>query len=211
MTPTSRCATLAPMLLFVAGCTESPPDEPATASLVPLAVTDEAIRGADGERLLDIGEIPSNIPIDDDAEFGAAQRFVAAELSPEETRLAVTTQGAAHAAGWLLTVEEGTLRPAAFQYGGQVEPGRWRDDGAYVVFAMESPAPSRTLAVVEGGASGETVDANARPVRIPAHREGVPPETEYRAHEWQDDSLLFEVDGERYRFDPASGEVEPGS
>ncbi|PAU78471.1 hypothetical protein CK498_07145 [Halomonas salipaludis] len=203
----SRGAAPGLVLAFAAGCTESPPDESATASLTPLAVTDDAIRGADDQRLLDIGEVPSNIPIDDDAEFGAAQRFVAAELSPYESRLAVTTQGAAHAAGWLLAVEDGALHPAAFQYGGEVEPGPWRDDGDYVVFAMQGPAPSRSLVVVAGDASGEAVEANARPVRIPAHADGVPPGSDYRALEWQDDSLLFEVDGEGYRLDPTSGEV----
>ncbi|APX95062.1 hypothetical protein BWR19_15565 [Halomonas sp. 1513] len=197
------------VIAFAAGCSDSPPDETATASLMPLAVSDEAIRGADDERLLDIGEVPSNIPIDDDAEFGAAQRFVAAELSPDETRLALTTQGAAHAAGWLLSIEDGTLRPAAFQYGGQVEPGPWRDDGEYAVFALEGPAPSRSLVVVAGDAEGQTVEANAQSVRIPAHAEEVPPESEYLVREWQDDLLLFEVDGEGYRLDPASGEVSP--
>ncbi|SDL20287.1 hypothetical protein SAMN05192555_10369 [Franzmannia pantelleriensis] len=203
----SRGAAAGLVLAFAAGCSEPQPDASATASLTPLAVTDEAIRGADDGRLLDIGEVPSNIHIDDDAEFGAAQRFVAAELSPDESRIAVATQGAAHAAGWLLAVEDGTLHPAAFQYGGEVEPGPWRDDGAYVVFALEGPAPSRTLVIVEGDAVGETVEANARPVRIPEHAESIPAESEYRVTEWHDDSLLFDVDGESYRLDPASGEV----
>nr|WP_163502075.1 hypothetical protein [Halomonas socia] len=207
MTWTYRSAVLALMLLFAAGCSDSSPD--ASASLAPLTVDDAVIHDAADDLLLEIDAVPGSIRVDADSEFGAAQRFVAAELSPDETRLALTTQGAAHGAGWLLALNEETLRPAAFQYGGQVEPGPWRDDGEYVVFALEGPAPSRSLVVVAGDAAGETVEANAHPVRIPDHADGVPPGSDYRVLEWQDDSLLFEVDGERYRLDPASGEVSP--
>ena len=196
-----RSAMLALMLPLAAGCADS------SVSLAPLTVEDAAIHDAAGDPLLEIDAVPGSIRVDAESEFGAAQRFTAAALSPDERRLALTTQGAAHGAGWLLALDGGTLRPTAFQYGGEVEPGPWRDDGGYVVFAMQGPAPSRSLVVVAGDASGETMEANARPVRIPEHADGVPPGSDYRALEWQDDSLLFEVDGEGYRLDPTSGEV----
>lgn len=115
--------------------------------------------------------------------------------------------GAAHGAGWLVVRDDQAIHPAAFQYGGSVALGPWRDDGQYVVFAQEGPAPTRTLAVVGLDGLGETVSDNARPLRLPEHEPQVPPETEYRAVEWRDGALIVEVEGQRWRHDAAGGET----
>ncbi|MGL6213245.1 hypothetical protein [Billgrantia desiderata] len=177
------------------------------AALAPLEVGDEEIRAADGSVLLSIDDVPGTIRADQQAEFGAAERFQEASVSPDGAWLAVVTTGAAHSAGWL--GREGTRqpRPAAFQYGGTIIIGPWSDDSRRVVFVQEGPAGGRTLTVVDAERLGETVEASAIPVRSPEHDELAPEERVYEALAWSNGELLFRVGGERWVFDPDSEEV----
>ncbi|WP_111412014.1 hypothetical protein [Billgrantia lactosivorans] len=179
------------------------------AALAPLEVGDEQIRAADGSVLVGIGDVPGTIRADQQAEFGAAERFQEASVSPDGAWLAVVTSGAAHSAGWLVRMEARQPRPAAFQYGGNITIGPWSDDSRRVVFVQEGPAGGRTLTVVDAGRLGETVEESAMPVRSPVHDELVPEERIYEALAWSNGELLFRVGGERWVFDPNSGEVRP--
>ncbi|MCE8001853.1 hypothetical protein [Billgrantia ethanolica] len=187
--------------------TETADTSESEAALAPLEVGDEEIRAADGTVLVDIDDVPGTIRADQQAEFGAAERFQEASVSPDGVWLAVVTSGAAHSAGWL--VREGTrqLRPAAFQYGGNITIGPWSDDSRRVVFVQEGPAGGRTLTVVDAERLGETVEASAMPVRSPEHDELAPEERIYEALAWSNGELLFRVGEERWVFDPESEEV----
>ena len=55
---------------------------------------------------------------------------------------------------------------------------------------------------------GDTVAVNSIPVRISEHGESIPPETHYKAIEWRDGRLVFEVDGHRHIFDIARRQIE---
>ncbi len=177
------------------------------AALAPLEVGDEQVRAADGSELLGIDGVPGTIRADQQAEFGAAERFQEASVSPDGAWLAVVTTGAAHSAGWL--VREGTRqpRPAAFQYGGNITIGPWDEDSRRLVFVQEGPAGGRTLAVVDAEQLGETVEASAMPVRSPDHDELAPEERIYEALAWRNGELLFRVGDERWIFDPDSGDI----
>lgn len=179
------------------------------AALAPLEVGDEEIRAADGSVLLGIDDVPGTIRVDQQSEFGAAERFQEASVSPDGAWLAVVTTGAAHSAGWL--VREGTRqpRPAAFQYGGNITIGPWDEDSRRLVFVQEGPAGGRTLTVVDAERLGETVEESAMPVRSPNHDELAPEERIYEALAWSKGELLFRVSGERWVFDPDSEEVRP--
>ncbi|MGR2737164.1 hypothetical protein ACUY1T_01800 [Billgrantia sp. Q4P2] len=212
--------TIATAALVLSGCSSPGNGEPPTATeasntsqpeaaLAPLDVGDEQIRAADGSVLVGIADVPDSIRVDQQAEFGAAERFQEASLSPDGAWLAMVTTGAAHSAGWL--IREGTRkpRPAAFQYGGIIAIGPWSDDARRVVFVQEGPAGGRTLTVVDGERLGETVEATAMPVRSPDHEARAPEERIYEALAWRNGELLFRVGGERWVFDPDSGEVRP--
>ncbi|MCE8051059.1 hypothetical protein HOP61_07125 [Halomonas daqingensis] len=177
------------------------------AALTPLEVGDEEIRAADGSVLLSMEDVPGTIRADQQAEFGAAQRFQEASVSPDGTWLAVVTSGAAHSAGWLVRMEARQPRPAAFQYGGNITIGPWSDDSRRVVFVQEGPAGGRTLTVVDAEQLGETVEESAMPVRSPEHDELAPEERIYEALAWSNGELLFRVGEERWVFDPDSEEV----
>jgi hypothetical protein len=180
------------------------------ASLSPLAVTDAEIRAADSSLLLHIDDLPANISVDAEREFGAATSFTEASLAPDEAWLAVVTTGAAHSGGWRTPIGEQDVRPAAFQFGGGLRIGPWSQDGRYVVFIEEGPAPSRTLSVVNREVLGPTVADSAVPLRAPGHNELDPDELAYEPIAWRDGQFIAEVAGTRYyRFDPATGEAEP--
>ncbi|WP_104203864.1 hypothetical protein [Billgrantia saliphila] len=199
---------LAPWLaLLLVGCVATSPSEARFAELAPLNVSETEIHGVNGTQLLDIEDIPETLRVDSSTEFGAAEAFSAASLSPDGRWLVLATTGAAHGAGWLVPAGEREPWPAAFQYGGEVAPGPWSENGRYATFVLEGPAPTRTLVVIDSRALGKTVNDNARPVRIPAHTERLPAGTEYRVLEWHDDTLHFEVEGQRYRYKPATGGV----
>jgi hypothetical protein len=203
-------------LLMLAGCPSPPPDEepppvepPAEPQLAPLEASEQEIRAADGSVLLHIDDMPTNIRVDEDTEFGAADRFTEASAAPDEQWFAVATAGAAHGAGWLVRAGTRDPRPAAFQYGGSVSIGPWSEAGRYVVFIEDGPAPSRTLSVVDRDELGATVTETGTAVHGPDHQERPLPETAYEPLEWRNAQLVFEVNGERFRFDPATDAVEP--
>lgn len=195
-------------LMLLAACSDSS-NEPADeeVDLTPLEIIEEAVLAADGRELLVLSALPDEVRVDAEASFGAAERFTAASLAPDGDWLAATTAGVAHSAGWLLALDTDEPVAVAFQYGGGVSLGPWREDGRYLVFALEGPAPGRTLVLVARDELGQSVEENARPIRLPEHEAQVPPETEYRALAWQGEALQFEVDGKPWRFAPESGEV----
>lgn len=210
--------SIATAALMLSGCPSpgngEPPPEAETAdtsqpeaALAPLEVGDEEIRAADGAVLVGIDDVPGTIRVDQQAEFGAAERFQEASLSPDGAWLAVVTSGAAHSAGWLVRMDARQPRPAAFQYGGNITIGPWSDDSRRVVFVQEGPAGGRTLTVVDAERLGEMVEESAMPVRSPEHDELAPEERIYEALAWRNGELLFRVGGERWIFDPDSGEV----
>ncbi|MCE8041086.1 hypothetical protein HOP60_02835 [Halomonas daqingensis] len=210
--------TIATAALVLSGCPSPGDGEPPPAAetadtsqpeaaLAPLEVGDEEIRAADGAVLLSMEDVPGTIRADQQAEFGAAERFQEASVSPDGAWLAVITAGAAHSAGWLVRMEARQPRPAAFQYGGNITIGPWSDDSRLVVFVQEGPAGGRTLTVVDAERLGETVEESAMPVRSPEHDELAPEERIYEALAWRNGELLFRVGGERWIFDPDSGEV----
>ncbi|WP_234286292.1 MULTISPECIES: hypothetical protein [Halomonadaceae] len=159
--------------------------------------------------LVGIDDVPNTIRVDQQAEFGAADRFQEATISPDGAWLAVVTTGAAHSAGWLVRMDARQPRPAAFQYGGNITIGLWSEDSRRLVFVQEGPAGGRTLTVVDAERLGETVEEGAMPVRSPEHDELAPEERIYEALAWSNGELLFRVGGERWIFDPDSGEVWP--
>ncbi|UYG05747.1 hypothetical protein OCT51_10430 [Halomonas sp. LR3S48] len=177
------------------------------ATLAPLDVSDEQIRAADGSVLLDIADVPNTIRVDQQAEFGAAERFQEASISPDGAWLAVVTTGAAHSAGWLIREGAQQPTPAAFQYGGNITIGPWGDDARRLVFVQEGPAGGRTLTVVDVERLGETVEEGAMPVRSPDHEQLEPEERIYEALAWSNGELLFQVGAERWVFDPDRDEV----
>lgn len=210
--------SIATVALLLSGCPSPGNGEPPPASettdtsesevaLAPLEVGDEEIRAADGSVLLSMEDVPGTIRVDEQAEFGAAERFQEASVSPDGVWLAVVTSGAAHSAGWLVRMDARQLRPAAFQYGGNITIGPWSDDSQRLVFVQEGPAGGRTLTVVDAERLGETVEDSAMPVRSPEHDELAPEERIYEALAWSNGELLFRVGGERWIFDPDSGEV----
>lgn len=212
-----RVLAIGTAALVLSGCPSPGNGEPPTtetadtsqpeAALAPLEVGDEEIRAADGSVLLSIDDVPGTIRADQQAEFGAAQRFQEASVSPDGAWLAVVTSGAAHSAGWLVLMDARQPRPAAFQYGGNITIGPWSDDSRRVVFVQEGPAGGRTLTVVDAERLGETVEESAMPVRSPEHDELAPEERIYEALAWSNGELLFRVGEERWVFDPDSEEV----
>jgi hypothetical protein len=202
---------IAAAALVLSGCPSPTTETAATsqpeAALAPLEVGDEQIRAADGAVLLSMEDVPGTIRADQQAEFGAAERFQEASVSPDGAWLAVATSGAAHSAGWLVRVEARQPSPVAFQYGGNITIGLWSDDSRRLVFVQEGPAGDRTLTVVDAERLGETVEESAMPVRSPEHDELAPEERIYEALAWRNGELLFRVGGERWIFDPDSGEV----
>jgi hypothetical protein len=228
MTSTRRVASIlatAAAAVALGGCpspetggppaAEMPADPPAEAPaeprpeqrIAPVGTHDEQIRAADGSELLSIDDVPTNVRVDADTEFGAATRFTESSASPDEAWLAVVTAGAAHSAAWLVRAGTREPRPAAFQYGGRITIGPWSDDARRVVFVQEGPAADRVLTVVDRERLGDTVEASAMRVRTPDHDEHPPEERIYEAVTWRNGALVFQVRGERWVFDPDTGDV----
>ncbi|TVR64357.1 MAG: hypothetical protein EA422_06425 [Gemmatimonadales bacterium] len=178
--------------------------------MLPLSpqVSDEEIRSAEGDLILSLDQVPGSISVDDESEFGAGQRFVAAEPSPRGDWLAVSTGGVAHSAGWLLEMATANLHPAAFQYGGSLEIGPWSEDGRWVVFIHEGPAGDRTLSVADTDGVGRTVEAASEPVRVPSHDDLRPEDRMYQVEEWEGGILQFRLSTQRWTFDSSTGAVE---
>ncbi|WP_209388405.1 hypothetical protein [Rhodohalobacter sp. SW132] len=169
--------------------------------------TEHEISTNEGEILLQIDDIPSMVQVDAEVEFGASERFTEAVMQPQGEWFAVTTAGISHGAGWLVDRDQNQIYPAAFQYGGSVEAGPWSESGEFAVFINIGPAPSQTLSVATMSQPGRTVNENSMNVRISDHSGSVPPESVYEPIRWDDEMLVFEVDGIRYKFDPVDNEV----
>ncbi|WP_026301052.1 MULTISPECIES: hypothetical protein [unclassified Thioalkalivibrio] len=200
-------------LIVTGGCMpsgeeERSSDDDEASMLAPLDMSEESIRTVEGTTLLRIDDLPGDIQVDEQNAFGAATRFREARASPDNTWVAVVTSGAAHSAGWLVQADSGEAFPAAFQYGGSVTIGLWSDDGRHVVFAQEGPAGNRTLTVVDRESLGDSVEANAIPVRVDDHGELDPEDQHYEALGWEEGSLRFRLGDEPWVFDPATGAVE---
>ncbi len=200
-------------LAVISGCTPSGEEEHPSgygeaSVLAPLDIREASVRTAEGATLLGIEDLPGDIQVDAQNAFGATTRFREARASPDDTWVAVVTSGAAHSAGWLVRADSGAASPAAFQYGGRVTIGPWSDDGRHVVFAQEGPAGNRTLTVVDRESLGDSVEANAIPVRVEHHGELDPEEQRYEALGWAEGTLRFRLGDEPWVLDPATGAVE---
>jgi hypothetical protein len=198
----STCFPLILILLLTAGCIGSPQHDDRHAEP---EISGDEIRSAAGDLLLHIDDIPRNIRIDHETEFGASERFIEVHQSPDNNWLAVTTSGTAHGAGWLIHSDNMVPVPAAFQYGGSVKTGPWSEDSQFISFISETPAPSSVLSVVNLDSLGPTVSHHNIQIRIPDHEEAVPPETYYIPEKWREKQLFFRVNGERYVYDVMSG------
>lgn len=186
----------------LAACGRGPPD-------LHVEVGTSELRSSDGTLLLSIEGIPGSIPVDADSEFGASDRFDEASASPDGSRLAVVTSGAAHSGAWVLELATGELYPAAFQYGGGLSVGLWSAGGRWVVFVHQGPAGDRTLSVASVEDPGSTVQQSARAVRAPDHDDRPPEARQYEPMGWTvDDRLEFRLGEEDWVFDPESGAVE---
>ncbi|WP_222597806.1 hypothetical protein [Euhalothece natronophila] len=190
---------------------ETPDNSQSEENLSPLNVTDQEIRSGDEAIILEIDEIPNQIPVDRDTQFGASERFSEGSVAPNNSWLALVTSGAAHSAGWLVKPHTQQLQPATFQYGGNITIGPWSEDSQYVVFVEKGPAGDRTLTVVDRKQLGETVEESAMPVRTPNHEAQPPTEQIYEAVGWRNGRLLFQVNGDRWFFDPDTEEVQQKS
>lgn len=197
---TTQAVLLATFTLFaVTSCSDAEEDSKFPSEL---EVTSDEIRSSDGEVILRIDLFPDNIQVDRESEFGAAERFTGAERSPDGRYLAVTTVGVAHSAGWIIEMDSEEPLPAAFQYGGSVEVGIWSDDSRFALFYSETPAPSRVITLTDLNSTGDKVEDNSIPVRLPEHEESVPPNTEYVAIGWDNGELIVEADDVEHRFVP---------
>lgn len=200
-------------LFLQTGCSpgengETPSEEEAGETVpAPLEISDEEIHSGDGTLLVAIGGIPSDIRVDEETSFGAAERFSDASLSPDQKFLAVVTSGVSHSGGWLYDTDREQAVPAAFQYGGGLSAGPWSEDSRWAVFVHKGPAGDRTLSVADRESSGDTVENRSMAVQIPDHNNYPPEERIYEHEEWSAKQLYFEVDGERWIFDPETGET----
>jgi len=203
-TQTLLTASAAVASLLV-GCAAPPPAEIPT-----LRVAEDMIHDPDGSVLLHIDDLGGSIQVDDAANFGAADRFLDALMSPEGDRFAVVSTGVAHGAGWIVELEDRAPYPAAFQYGGAASLGPWSEDGEWVVFIHEGPAGERTLTVAHGRRPAATVEEASVPVRLPGHDDLAPEERIYEVLEWREGRLIFRLDGRIWSFDPGTGVSSPG-
>jgi hypothetical protein len=191
------------ILIWFTACSE----EKVSESEDEIQITEREIQAEDGTVFIRIDDFPDDIPIDDESRFGAATHFTGASLSPDGTRLAITTAGVAHGAGWIFDIETDEIIPAAFQYGGSVEAGPWDSNGKHVVFAEINPASGQTLSIADAHSTGSNVSETSRPIRLPKHEESGAGEAVYQPVKWDGEKFIFEVDGNRYTFDLSTGDI----
>lgn len=173
-----------------------------------VSVSEERIQSQEGDLLISLDQIPRSIQVDEDSDFQAADRFLAADASPSGEWLAVITGGVAHSAGWLVDIEGEQIFPAGFQYGGSLQPGPWSPDGRWFVFIHEGPAGDRVLWVTDSDALGSTVRESSTPVRTPDHDETDPSQRIYEIEGWEDGTLQIRLKDEPWSFDPRTGDME---
>jgi hypothetical protein len=175
----------------------------------PVTVEEGRIVDANGEEVLDVEAIPSSLAVDEDTQFGATGRFLDASVSPDKRQLAVVTAGAAHSGGWIQDHDDGGIYPAAFQYGGELEIGPWREDGRYLVFIERGPAGGQTLSLAVIERLGPTLEASAIAVRRDGDDDLSPEQRIDHPVEWDGDELVIERDGEHWRFDAGREQAVP--
>ncbi|MCK8515021.1 hypothetical protein M0534_01575 [Methylonatrum kenyense] len=190
---------LAGSMLGVTACDTDPTDASGAAEV---QVEAERIIDADGATVLDIDQLPAQIAADEKNRFGASDRFTDASLSPDGNWLAVTSSGAAHGGGWLVSLDDETIYPAAFQYGGSVSTGPWDDSGRFAVFLRHTPASGHMLVLADTEAPGE--DAASTGI-TPLDTEA---STSVEIGEWQDAALRVLVDGDCRLVKPIDGSIE---
>lgn len=202
-TPKFSWLSLFTVLLIIAACSE---EETAGIQGDPL-VSESELQAKDGHLLLRIDDLPGDIPVDEEIRFGAATHFTGANLSPDGIRLAITTAGTSHGAGWMLDLETEQIIPAAFQFGGSVETGPWSDNGRYAIFINKNPASGQTLTIADTRSEGSIVAETSMPIRLPEHDESGAGEKVYQPISWEEDEFIFGVDGAFYRYNPGIGEI----
>ena len=205
---------------IIASCQtqDSKPDSPADdeqttvwqQKLDSAEVDDSAVRSSDGSVILHIDDIPGNIRVTQDSEFGASERILEFSAAPDYEWYAVITSGAAHSAGWLVRTETAELVPASFQYGGGLTAGSWSVNGQYLFFVHEGPAGDRTLSVANRSGRGDTVEENSVSVEIPGHDDMLPEDRIYETLRWENNRLHFTTAGDSWIFDAETGTVLEG-
>jgi hypothetical protein len=191
------------VLLLFPACSDRDTQE----DLGELQVTENEIQTEEGVILIRIDDLPGDIPVDDDTRFGAATYFTGATLSPDQTRVAITTSGTSHGAGWMFDLDSEMFIPAAFQYGGSVLAGAWSSDGRYIIFIEKNPASGQTLSIADTRSEGSSVAETSIPIRLPEHDESGAGEEVYHPIKWDGEEFLFEVDGQRYRYSSTAREI----
>lgn len=198
------CSLLA--VIAVAAC--SPGEQRVSGDIQELTVIDDQIRDYRGAELLTLDQLPGRVQVNTDSEFGAHGRFVQAEKSPNGNYIALTTVGAAHSAAWIYHTDSGNVRPAAFQYGGNLTLGPWHPDSSYLVINHQPPSGGTGLSVTELASLGNMVDDANKLVRVPQHDELAPEQLDYHALDWEEGELRFTLAGEHWRYHPEDGVSE---
>ncbi|MCC5908168.1 MAG: hypothetical protein JJU13_18275 [Balneolaceae bacterium] len=191
------------ILFTISGCSE----EETGGIQGELQVTESDIQADDGYVLLQINDLPGDITVDEENQFGAATHFTGAALSPAGAWLAITTAGTSHGAGWLYNFETEKIVPAAFQYGGTLETGPWDSSGRYMIFIEKNPASGQTLSISDIHLAGNSVSETSISIRLLQHEESGSGEAVYKPLEWDGEEFIFEVEGERYRYHPDIEEI----
>jgi len=174
-----------------------------------LQVSQDEIRAKKGAHLLHIDDLPNQIAVDDNIQFGAATRFKEASLAPDKQWFAVTTASASHDAAWLVKVGKQQPYPVAFQFEGSIKIGPWSDNSQYVALMGKPPAPQQLISIANRKTVGATLaDSEVLSVRLPQHKDRVPVQTTYQPVKWRNGKLVFEVNGKHYLFDPKTEQVQ---
>lgn len=202
-------ATLSVLALLVAGCQ---PDTSGSidskASLFgPVQVEQTRIVDADDKVLIDVDEIPSSMAVDADTDFSVSGQFVDAKPSSDGRWLALVTVGVAHSGGWVKSMADDSVWPAAFQYGGELRIGPWSDDGQFLAFINHGPAGGQTLSVTVIDQLGDVLEQAVVPVRQDGDNDRPPDERADEPVEWQQGRLLIRRGDDYWRFDPQRREA----
>ncbi len=145
------------------------------------------VRDQTGATLFSADDIPSNMRVSENAEFGVAGPIQGALLSPDNETIAVTTGGVAHDGGWLYDIETQAFSPAVFQYGGGVWAIAWDPSASHIIFKVSTPAETTLLRVVSRDAQEEYVADRGFTISVPEEDE--PPFT-YTFSQWRDENSV---------------------
>ena len=190
-------------LFTLASC--SPGEQRLSSEVQELTVLDDQVNDYRGNQLITLSQLPERVRITSENEFGAHERFVQAEMSPNGEYIAVTTAGAAHSAAWVYQTEGGEVKPAAFQYGGNLTLGPWHPQSSYLVVTHQPPSGGTGLSVIHiAGLDYRVEDAN-QVLQVPQHDHLSADQHDYSALDWEDGELRFTMAGERWRYHPREG------